>query len=127
MITIDPEHLIAEVEGLVTYEDFVRQSLKFNCLPAVVPELKSITVGGAIAGLGAESSSFKYGWVHETATELEVLLSDGRVVICSPTNEHRDLFYALPSSYGTLGYVLKAKMRLIPAKAYVQDFSTPFY
>lgn len=120
VITIDPINLIAEVEGLVTYEDFVAAALPHHCLPAIVPELKSITVGGAIAGLGAESSSFKFGWVHETATEIEVLLSHGEVVCCSPNNEHRDLFYALPSSYGTLGYVLKAKIRLIPIKPYVK-------
>jgi FAD/FMN-containing dehydrogenase len=120
VIHVDPITLIAEVEGLVTYEDFVAETLKYHCLPAIVPELKSITVGGAIAGLGAESSSFKYGWVHETATEIEVLLSHGEVVVCTPENLHRDLFYALPSSYGTLGYVLKAKMRLIPAKPYIK-------
>lgn len=120
VISIDPVTLVAEVEGLTTYEDFVTESLKFNCLPAIVPELKSITVGGAIAGLGAESSSFKYGWVHETATELEILLATGEVITATPTNEHGHLFYAFPSSYGTLGYVLKAKMRLIPIKPFVK-------
>lgn len=120
VIEVDPVSLVATVEGLVTYEDFVAETLKYHCLPQIVPELKSITVGGAIAGLGAESSSFKFGWVHETATEIEVLLSHGEVVCCSPTNEHRDLYYALPSSYGTLGYILKAKIRLISVKPYVK-------
>ena len=120
VLSIDPVNLIAEVEGLVTYEDFVAAALKHHCLPAIVPELKSITVGGAIAGLGAESSSFRFGWVHETATEIEVLLPHGEVVICTPENQHRDLFYALPSSYGSLGYVLKAKMRLIAIKPFVK-------
>lgn len=120
VLSIDPVNLIAEVEGLVTYEDFVDAALTQHCLPAIVPELKSITVGGAIAGLGAESSSFRYGWVHETALEIEVLLPHGEVVICTPDNEHSDLFYALPSSYGSLGYVLKAKMRLIAVKPYVK-------
>lgn len=129
VLWVDPVNLVAEVEGLVTYEDFVAATLKQHCLPAIVPELKSITVGGAIAGLGAESSSFRYGWVHETAVEIEVLLPHGEVVVCTPVNEHRDLFYALPSSYGSLGYVLKAKMRLIAAKPFVKltrlHFSDP--
>lgn len=120
VIRVDPVHLVAEVEGLTTYEDFVNETLKYDCLPAIVPELKSITIGGAIAGLGAESSSFRFGWVHETASEIEVLLSHGEVVIASPNNEHRDLFYALPGSYGTLGYVLKATLRLIPVKPFVR-------
>jgi len=120
VIRIDPINLTAEVEGLLTYEDFVAETLKYNCLPQIVPELKSITVGGAIAGLGAESSSFRYGWVHETVSEMEVLLSHGEVVCCTPNNEHRQLFYAFPSSYGSLGYVLKAKLGLIPIKPYVK-------
>ncbi len=120
VIKVDPENLLAEVEGLITYENFVAATLQYNCLPAIVPELKSITVGGAIAGLGAESSSFKYGWVHETVTEMDVLLSNGEIVTCAPTNQHKDLFYAFPSSYGSLGYVLKAKLRLILTKPYVR-------
>lgn len=120
VIHIDVENLQAEVEGLITYKDFVAETLKYHCLPAIVPELKSITVGGAIAGLGAESSSFRHGWVHETAVELEVLLGNGEVVTCAPDNIHRDLYYAFPSSYGTLGYILKAKMRLIPVKPFVK-------
>ncbi len=120
VIHVDPVNLTAEVEGLVTYADFVAETLKYHCLPAIVPELKSITVGGAIAGLGAESSSFKYGWVHETVVDMEVLLSHGEVVTCSPSNQNRDLFYAFPSSYGSLGYILKAKIRLIPAKPFVK-------
>lgn len=120
VIKVDPENLIAEVEGLITFEALVEQTLKYHCLPQIVPELKSITVGGAIAGLAAESSSFKFGIVHETITEMEVLLSHGEVVTCTPDNEHKDLYYALPGSYGTLGYVLKAKIRLIPAKPYVK-------
>lgn len=120
VISIDPVHQIAEMEGMITYEDLVRETLKYDCLPPVVPELKTITVGGALVGLGIESSSFRYGLVHETILEIEVLTGNGAVVICRPDNEHRDLFYAFPNSYGTLGYALKIKMKLIPAKKYVR-------
>jgi hypothetical protein len=34
------------------------------------------------------------------------------VVTCSRTNQYKDLFYALGNSYGTLGYVLRAKIKL---------------
>ena len=52
-------------------------------MPTVVPQLKSITIGGAIAGIGIESSSFKYGFVHETVQELEILLPDGTIVVAT--------------------------------------------
>jgi len=57
--------------------------------------------------------------VHDGLMEADVLLPDGRTVLCTPDNEHADLFRALPNSYGTLGYVLRAKMRLMPAQPYV--------
>lgn len=120
VISIDPVNRIAEVEAMITYQELVDETLKYNCLPPVVPELKTITVGGAIVGLGIESSSFRYGLVHETILEIEVLVGDGTVITCSPDNEHRDLFFALPNSYGTLGYALKIKMKLIPAKKFVR-------
>lgn len=120
VIEIDPFRKVAEVEGMITYEDLVRETLRFDLLPPVVPELKTITIGGALAGLGIESSSFRYGLVHETIFEIEVLTGDGRVLVCTPDNEHKDLFYAFPNSYGTLGYALKIKLNLIPAKKYVR-------
>lgn len=120
IISIDPINLVAEIEGMATYEQIVSETLKYHCLPTVVPELKSITIGGALAGVGIESSSFRFGLVHETILEFEVLLGDGRIVICTPNNEHKDLFFAFPNTYGTLGYALKVKVKLIPAKKYVQ-------
>lgn len=120
VITIDPENYVAEVEGMTTYENLVKACLKYSRLPAVVPELKSITVGGALAGGAIESSSFRYGLVHENILEFEALLGDGQVVTCRPDNEHRNLFYGFPNSYGTLGYALKVKVKLVPIKSHVK-------
>lgn len=120
ILSIDKDKWIANVEGMITYEDLVRETLKQGCLPTVVPELKSITVGGALAGCGIESSSFRYGLVHETIKEIEVLLGKGETVVCCPTNEHSDLFYAFPNTFGSFGYALRVKVQLIPAKGFVK-------
>ncbi len=120
VLRIDEKEACAEVEGLTTYEDLVRETLPFNLMPAVVPQLKSITVGGAIAGIGIESSSFQYGFVHETMQELEVLLPDGSVVVATKENEYSDLFLGFPNSYGTLGYALRAVVKLVPVKPFVR-------
>lgn len=126
VLNIDRENLIAEVEGMTTYETLVDETLQHGLLPTVVPELKSITIGGAVSGVGIESSSFKYGLVHETVIEIEVLLGDGRVVICTGDNEHRDLFYGFPNSYGSLGYILKLKVKLRPVQKYVKLEHRPY-
>lgn len=126
VISIDQKNMIAEVEGMTTYEDLVDATLRYDLLPTVVPELKSITSGGALSGIGIESSSFKYGLVHETIIEIEVLLSNGEIVLCTRSNAHKDLFFSFPNSYGTLGYVLKLKVKLIKAKPFVKLTHTKF-
>jgi FAD/FMN-containing dehydrogenase len=119
VLDIDTQSATIDVEAMTSFEALAAASFAQGMLPAVVPQLKSITIGGAIAGLGIEASSFRYGLVHETVQEMEVLLADGDVVVCTPTNEHRDLFFGLPNSFGTLGYTLRIKTRLVPAKRYV--------
>jgi FAD/FMN-containing dehydrogenase len=109
-----------DVEGMTPYDALVDATLDRGLMPTVVPQLRSITIGGAIAGVGIESSSFRYGLVHEGIAELEVLLGDGSVVIARPDNAHSDLFFGIPNSYGTLGYVLRARVNTVPAKPFVR-------
>lgn len=120
VIHVDEHARYAEVEGMTTYEDLVRETLPFQLMPAVVPQLKSITIGGATAGIGIESSSFKYGFVHETILEIETLLPDGAVVVATKDNEHSELFFGFANSYGTLGYALKVKVALVQVKKFVK-------
>ncbi len=120
VLAVDAARGLVEAEGMVTYEDLVTATLAQGMVPAVVPELKTITLGGAAAGVGIEASSFKFGLVHETLTELEILAGDGRVLTCRPDNAHADLFFGFPNSYGTLGYALKLTARAILAKPYVE-------
>jgi FAD/FMN-containing dehydrogenase len=132
VIEINPKTLTADVEGMTTYETFVSETLKLGLRPTVIPEFKTITVGGAATGIGLESSSFKYGFVHETIQEIEVLLASGQILTCSSA-ENADLFYGFPNSYGTLGYGLRLRVQLVPILPYVKiaherfnDFKTYF-
>jgi FAD/FMN-containing dehydrogenase len=117
---VDPVARTAQVQGMTTYEALVDATLPYGLMPLVVPQLKTITIGGAVAGLGIESSSFRNGLPHESVRELEVLTGDGRVVVATPSNEHADLFRAFPNSYGTLGYSLRLQIELEPVKPYVR-------
>ncbi|KAH8078206.1 delta-24-sterol reductase [Aureococcus anophagefferens] len=92
----------------------------------IVPELKHITVGGAISGVGIESGSFRHGWFHEALVSAEVLSPGGAILACGPDGEHADVFHALPNSYGTLGYVLRATLRLTPSKPVVAATTTVY-
>ncbi|HET9670372.1 MAG TPA: FAD-binding protein, partial [Casimicrobiaceae bacterium] len=65
-------------------------------------------------------TSFRHGLVHDTIVAMDVLTGDGRIVTCTDDNDHRDLFFGFPNSYGTLGYALKLTARTLPVKAFVR-------
>ncbi len=109
-----------DAEGMTSYEELVEATLHHGSMPAVVPQLKSITLGGAVAGVGVEATSFRFGLVHDTVLEMEVLAGDGNIYLCSAANEHRDLFFGFPNSYGTLGYALRVRAKTIPVKKFVR-------
>jgi len=85
----------------------------------VVPELKGITVGGAVSGCSIESMSYRYGGFHDTCLEYEIVTGDGRVLECS-REENPEIFEMIHGSYGTLGILTRARFRLIPARPYVR-------
>lgn len=118
VLHVDASRRLLEVEGLATFESIVDHTLPHGLVPLITPELKHITIGGAIVGIGIESNCFRHGFVHDGLQEAEVLVPEGRIVACSAEREP-ELFRALPNSYGTLGYILRATMRLMPALPYV--------
>ncbi|HSV20848.1 MAG TPA: FAD-binding oxidoreductase [Casimicrobiaceae bacterium] len=133
VLGVDTRAGVVDAEGLTTYEALVAATLPHGVMPAVVPELKTITLGGAAAGVGIEASSFRYGLVHETLEEIDVLTGTGEIVTCRRDNAHADLFYGFPNSYGTLGYALRLRARTVPTRRYVAithrrfDAAEPFF
>jgi FAD/FMN-containing dehydrogenase len=119
VLAVDAARGTVDAEGMAPYDALVEACLPHGVMPTVVPQLKTITLGGAVAGVGIEATSFREGLVHEAVEELEVLTGDGRVLVCTASNEHADLFFGFPNSYGTLGYALRVKSRTIPVKPYV--------
>jgi FAD/FMN-containing dehydrogenase len=114
VLEVDARAGWVDVEGLTRYEQLVDATLPHGVMPVVVPQLKTITVGGAVAGVGIEASSFRAGLVHDGVLELDVLLPAGEILTCTPQNEHADLFFGFPNSYGTLGYALRVRLRTRP-------------
>jgi FAD/FMN-containing dehydrogenase len=119
VVHVDPAARTAVVGGMTTYEDLCDAVLPHQLMPLVVPQLKTITLGGAVTGLGIESSSLWHGLPHESVIEMQILTGDGRVVVGAKDNQHSDLYYGFPNSYGTLGYSVALTIELMPVKPYV--------
>jgi FAD/FMN-containing dehydrogenase len=118
VISIDPDLCTADVQGMCTYETLVAETLARGFMPLVVPQLKTITLGGAVTGLGIESTSLFHGLPHESVVELDILLGTGEVVTASPA-DNIELFRAFPNSYGSLGYALRLRIALQPVRPMV--------
>ena len=119
VIEVDPAAGTADVQGMCTYEHLVDATLPHGLVPLVVPQLKTITLGGAVTGLGIESTSFRSGLPHESVLEMDILTGSGEIVTARPEGEHADLFHGFPNSYGTLGYATRLRIALEPVEPFV--------
>ena len=116
VIEVDRQARTAEVQGMCTYEDLVDATLPHGLVPLVVPQLRTITLGGAVTGLGIEATSFRNGLPHESVLEMDVFTGAGEVVTTRPGD---DLFDAFPNSYGSLGYATRLRIALEPVPSRV--------
>ena len=120
VLHIDAENKVCIAEPGVTFVDLVKATMKHNLVPTVVPELKTITIGGAVAGCSIESMSYKLGGFHDSCLEYEIITAKGDILICTPDNDNSLLFQMAHGTFGTLGIIAKLKFKLIPAKPFVK-------
>lgn len=125
VLQIDAHNKIARCEPLVTMGQITRMTVPLNLALAVVAELDDLTVGGLINGYGIEGSSHIYGLFSDTVVWYEIVLGDGRLVKATRDNEYSDLFYAIPWSQGTLGFLVAAGIKLIDIKPYMKLTYSP--
>ncbi|HUV07817.1 MAG TPA: FAD-binding oxidoreductase [Spirochaetia bacterium] len=119
VLEIDGPGKNCTAESGVTFSELIRSTLRQGLIPMTVPELKTITIGGAVTGCSVESMSYKYGGFHDSCLEYEVITGTGEVVVCSERQDS-DIFHMIHGSFGTLGILTKLKFRLIPIKPFVR-------
>lgn len=118
ILEIDTHKRLIRVEPRVTMEQLVGATFPLGLSPPVIPEVKSMTVGGAIMGIAGESSSYRWGSFNDSCTAFEMLNGNGDLLRASPT-ENEDLFSGFPGSYGSLGMLVAAEIPLVPIKEFV--------
>lgn len=120
ILEIDPVNRICVAESGVTFLALVLATLPHGLAPIIVPELETITIGGAVAGCSIESMSFTHGGFHDTCSAYEVITARGDVLECTPDNEHRLVFQMMQGAFGTLGILARLTFALVPAKPFVR-------
>ncbi len=119
IIFLNKKEKYAVVESNVSMDKLVTETLKYGLIPPVVMEFPSITVGGGIQGGAGESSGFRYGLFNNCFTNYEVILGNGAVFETTP-KKNPDLFYGVAGTYGSLGIISAAQIKLIEAKKFVK-------
>ena len=102
---------------MCTYEDLVDATLPHGFIPLVVPQLRTITLGGAVTGLGIESTSFRNGLPHESVLEMDVLTGAGEVVTTDA--RARTCSTRSPTPTARSATPTRLRIRLEQAPAYV--------
>jgi FAD/FMN-containing dehydrogenase len=120
ILNIDPVERICVAEPGVTFVDLVKATLEYGLVPFTVPELKTITIGGAVAGCSIESMSYKYGGFHDSCLEYEIITAEGDVLSCTPKNKNQLLFEMVHGTFGTLGIISQLTFKLTPAEPFVK-------
>ncbi len=119
VLEIDETRRTVRVEPLASMGQVSRTLIARGWILPVVPELDDLTVGGLIMGFGVETSSHKYGLFQYICESFDIVTAEGKLLHCSAT-ENSELFYLIPWSHGTLGFLVAAELKIIPAKQYVR-------
>ncbi len=120
ILDIDVGRMTCTAEPGVTFEALVAATLPLGLAPIIVPELRTITIGGAVSGCSVESMSFAHGGFHDTCIEYEVITARGEVLLCAPDNENQLIFQMAHGSFGTLGILSCLTFRLVRARPFVR-------
>ncbi|KAI6196652.1 Delta(24)-sterol reductase [Aphelenchoides besseyi] len=119
ILSLDEERLTIKVEPNVTVRDLTRFLTPKGYTLAVTLEIGDATAGGLAFGVGMTTYSHRAGLYQETVLSYDVVVANGELIHVTADNEHSDLFYTLPWSHGTLGFLVALELQLIKIKPYV--------
>ncbi|MBU0554027.1 FAD-binding oxidoreductase [Myxococcota bacterium] len=117
ILELDVAGRSCRAEAGVTFMDLVRATLPHGLAPKTVPELRTITIGGAVAGCSVESMSYRYGGFHDSCLSYELVDGLGQIQTCARGEE---MFELMHGAYGTCGVLTALTFELIPAKPFVR-------
>lgn len=121
IIAVDTEKMTITAEPSVNMGDITNLLLPQNLALLCQVEMESLTIGGLSMGLGMETNSHTVGWFQETVVAFEIVTAEPTPRVLKVTRESDpDLFYTLPHSMGTLGFLVSVTVKLTRTKPFVR-------
>jgi len=108
VLDIDEKRRVVRVEPLASMGQVSRTLIARGWILPVV-----------IMGFGVETSSHKYGLFQYICVSFDIVTADGQLRHVSAT-ENAELFHLIPWIHGTLGFLVAAELKIIPARKYVK-------
>lgn len=126
ILSFDPDTGRMEAEAGALLSDIIAAAAPHGFFPAVVPGTQFVTLGGAIANDIHGKNHHRRGTFGCHVERLRLLRSDGRVHVCS-ASENAALFAATVGGMGLTGLILSAEIRLMQVPSLdVTEQVTPF-
>ena len=116
----------AVVDADMSWRELVEASLASGRTPPVLTDYLDLSVGGTLSAGGIGGASPRFGAQVDNVLKLDVVTGDGVRRSCSPHREP-DLFEAVLGGLGQFAIILRARLRLVPARpvARVYDLAYP--
>ncbi len=111
ILSFDTELGIFECQSGLTLDKILEVIIPKKWFLPVTPGTKFITVGGAVASDIHGKNHHVEGSFSQHIREMDVLLSSGEIVTCSPSS-HKDLFWATCGGMGLTGIITRIKFNL---------------
>ncbi|HLL42663.1 MAG TPA: FAD-binding protein, partial [Segetibacter sp.] len=99
--------------------DLLQATLAKDLTPPVLTDYTKLTVGGTLFVGGVSGRSYQLGAQIDNVVELEVVTAEGQIVTCSES-KNKDLFEGVLAGLGLCAVIVRATLRLIPAKKYAR-------
>ena len=121
ILEVNEEDMTVTCEPAVNMGDITATLLPKQLALLCQVEMESLTIGGLSMGLGMETNSHVVGWFQETVVAFEIVTAEKTPRILKVTRENNpDLFYALPHSLGTLGFLVSVTVKMTKTKPFVK-------
>jgi hypothetical protein len=111
ILEVDTEKMTIRAEPCVTMGQITHHLVPKGYALLIQVEMESITIGGVSMGFGMETNSHVIGFFQESVVAYEIVTSTGEVVNVSKESDP-ELFYALPWSCGTIGFLASVTVRI---------------
>mmetsp|Transcript_5032 Transcript_5032/g.20108 ORF Transcript_5032/g.20108 Transcript_5032/m.20108 type:complete len:573 (-) Transcript_5032:328-2046(-) len=126
ILELDEENMTITCEPMVTMGMITELLLPKSLALEVQVEMESITIGGITMGFGMETNSHRTGLFQETVVAYEMAMPDASIVKVTAESDP-ELFYALPWSHGSLGFLLSVTVKIVKVKQFVRVTYIPTY